>query len=66
MQMKNLQRIRKEKGISQSELSKISDVNVRMIQKYEIGEKDINKASALTVYKLSLALEVNVSDLLEL
>ena len=66
MQMKNLQRIRKEKGISQSELSKISDVNVRMIQKYEIGAKDINKASALTVYKLSLALGVNVSDLLEL
>lgn len=64
--MKNLQRIRKEKGLSQSELAKKSNVSLRMIQKYEIGEKDINKASALTVYNLSVALDVSVSDLLEL
>lgn len=64
--MKNLQRIRKEKGLSQSELAKKSNVNLRMIQKYEIGVKDINKASALTVYNLSVALGVSVPDLLEL
>ena len=36
-----------------------------MIQKYEIADKDINKAQALTVYKLAKALEVTVEDLLE-
>ena len=64
--MKNLQRIRKEKGFSQSKLAELSNVNLRMVQKYENGEKDINKASALTVYQLAKALDVTVEDLLEL
>lgn len=62
----NLAFIRNTKRISQMQLAEISGVSVRMIQKYETGEKDINKAQALTVYKLSEALGVKVEDLIEL
>lgn len=63
--MSKLQEIRKSKGLSQSKLSEISEVNVRMIQFYEQGVKDINKASAYTVYKMANALDVYVEDLIE-
>ena len=63
--MTNLKRIREEAGISQAKLAEISGVSPRMIPKYETGEKDINKAQALTVFKLAEALGVKVEDLLE-
>ena len=63
--MSNLKETRKAKGFSQKQLSEISGVNLRMIQYYEQGVKDINKAEAMTVYKLSEALECNVRELLE-
>ncbi len=62
----NLQRLRKDKGLSQSQLAKLSGVSVRMIQKYEINEKDINKAQCLTVYKLAKALGCKTENLLNL
>lgn len=58
--------IRKEQNLSQSELSIKSGVNYQMIQKYEQGVKDINKASALTLYKISKVLNCKIEDLLEL
>ena len=63
--MSNLKRIRKSLGMSQSKLSEISGVNVRMIQHYEQGVKDINKAQAITVYRLAEALKCTVEDLIE-
>ena len=63
--MTNLKRIREARGLSQAKLAEISGVNVRMIQYYEQGVKDINAAAALTVYKLAQALECTVEDLLE-
>lgn len=64
--MKKLKYIRESKGLSQSQLAKASGVNVRMIQNYEQGIRDINKAEALTVYKLAKSLDVEMSELLEL
>lgn len=64
--MKNLQRIRKEHDLSQLQLADASGVNLRMLQKYENGEKDINKAAAITVYQLAKTLNVNMVDLLEI
>ena len=61
----NLERFRKAKELSQSKLAQFSGVNVRMIQHYEQGVKDINKAQAITVYKLACALHCTVEDLLE-
>jgi hypothetical protein len=37
-----------------------------MIQHYEQGFKDINQASALTVYRLAEALSTTVGELLEI
>lgn len=64
--MNKLAIIRSERKISQSQLSKLSGVNLRMIQHYEQGFKDLNKAQAITVYKLAQALGVTVEDLLEI
>lgn len=63
--MSNLKRIRNEKNITQKELSEFSGVNIQMIQKYEQGIKDINKAQAETLYKLAQALECTIENLLE-
>lgn len=61
----NLKTIRKAAGLSQSKLAEISGVNLRMIQYYEQGAKDINKAEVLTVYRLAQALNCTVEDLIE-
>lgn len=64
--MTNLKRIRKESGLTQTQLAEASGVNVRMIQHYEQGFKDINQASAFTVYRLAETLGVSVGELLEI
>ena len=40
--------------------------NMRTLQQYEIGSKDINKASGKTINSLALALHCNVYDVMEL
>jgi transcriptional regulator with XRE-family HTH domain len=63
--MSNLKTIRTNRGLSQGKLSEISGVNTRMIQYYEQGVKDINKAQGLTLQALANALECKIEDLLE-
>ena len=53
-------------GMTQKELADASGVSIRMIQYYEQGVNDINKAEALTVYRLADALNNRMEDLLEL
>ena len=66
LRLTNLQRIRKERGLTQKELANKSGINIRMVQHYEQGIKDINKASAITVYNLAKALMVEMATILEL
>lgn len=61
-----LQQLRKNSGYSQSKLAERSGVNKRMIQQYEIGAKDINKAAGTTLLSLARVLGCEVEDLLEL
>lgn len=61
----NLKRIRGGYGLSQAKLAEKSGVDVRMIQHYEQGVKDLNRAQAITVYRLAQALDCKVEDLLE-
>lgn len=61
----NLAFIRNDKRMTQTELSELSGVNVRMIQHYEQGVKDINKAQGNTLLKLAQALNCTIEDLLE-
>ena len=60
-----LQDQRKKKGYSQSELSAASGVSLRMIQKYEIGERNIDNAKIETLCDLAIALDVKVYDIVE-
>lgn len=62
--MNKLQEKRKEKGLSQSQLADASGVNVRMIQYYEQGAKDIRKAQVETVYKLAHTLGCLIEDII--
>lgn len=62
--MTNLQRIREEKKFTRGELARRSGVSFRMIQYYEQGAKDINKAQVTTVLKLADALEVTIPEIL--
>ena len=61
----NLKKIREAVGLSQNKLATLSGVSNRMIQHYEQGVKDINKAQAETVYKLANTLNCNMEDIIE-
>ena len=64
--MKHLKRLRTASGLSQSQLAQASGVALRMIQAYEQGTKDINRAEGLSIYHLAKALSCTVEELLEL
>lgn len=61
----NLKKIREACGISQSKLSELSGVSLRMIQLYEQRANDIDKAQAGSLYRLSRVLGCKIEDLLE-
>ncbi len=61
----NLKIYRKRVGYSQKELAEVTGIPVRMIQHYEQRQKNINKAQAEYIIKLSKALGCNMEDLLE-
>ena len=52
-------------GLSQSELAKKTDIPVRTIQQYEQRQKNINKAQAEYLVRLSKSLYCEPEDLLE-
>jgi DNA-binding XRE family transcriptional regulator len=62
----NLKKFRIAVGYSQSELAKETGIPLRTIQQYEQGQKNINKAQAEYVIKLSRALYCDPYALLEL
>lgn len=64
--MSKLKQIREVKNLSQSKLAEISGVDIRNIQYYEQGYRDINKAQAVTLHKIAQALECNIEDILNL
>lgn len=61
----NLKRIRTTYGFTQAELAERSGVSLRSIQMYEQRNKNINKASADTMYSLAKALGCTMEDLIE-
>ncbi|MDO4938601.1 MAG: helix-turn-helix transcriptional regulator [Lachnospiraceae bacterium] len=61
----NLKRIRTYYGCSQAELAKMSGVSLRSIQMYEQRNKDINKASADTLYRIARTLGCEMEDLIQ-
>ncbi len=67
--MYNLKKRREAAGLSQSQLANKSGIRVRMIQAFEAEaesvHRDINKAAAMTVWKLAETLDCDVIDILE-
>lgn len=60
-----LQLQRKKCGYTQRELSEKAGVNIRTLQQYELGTKDINKASVQVVMAIANVLGCRAEDLLE-
>ena len=58
-----LQDARKASGLSQGQLAEKSGVNVRMIQYYEQGVRDIDGVKLSTLVDLAMALECSISDI---
>ena len=63
--MTNLQKIRKSRNISQSELARAAKINIRTLQHYEQGAKLVDNAHFSTIIKLCIALNCNIEDILE-
>ena len=64
--MTKIQSMRKSKGFTQRQLAEITGVSIKTLREYEVGTRDINKAAVLTVFRLSIALNCRMEDLLEL
>ena len=64
MYKSRLKYFREDKGWTQQELSENSGVSIRLIQAYEQGYKDINKAQVITVLQLAEALECDVYEII--
>lgn len=63
--MTNLQKRRKEAGLSQGGLAKASGVSVRVIQEYEQKRRDINRAEAIKLKALADVLNCKMEDLMD-
>ena len=61
----NLARLRKNKGMSQSQLAKAADISIRSIQLYEQRQTDINKAQYNHLKAIAKVLCCEINDLLE-
>lgn len=61
----NLKCIRTAYGFTQAKLAEHSGVSLRSIQMYEQRNKNINKASADSMYRLAKALGCTMEDLIE-
>jgi len=60
-----LQELRKNKGLSQSQLSKLSGVPLRTIQQWECGQRDIDGAALERLCDLAIALDCKIYDIIE-
>lgn len=60
----SLQEVRKQRNLSQRECAERSGINVRILQFYEQGVRDINGAKLSTLLKLCNALGCRLEDIL--
>ena len=64
--MTKLKEMRTRRGITQAQLADACGLSIRAVQDYEQMHKDINKAAAITVYKLAKALYCRIEDIIEI
>lgn len=63
--MTKLKTIRMKTGLTQSQLAKEADLNLRTLQYYEQGINKIDSARLTTLLKISIVLNCRIRDLLE-
>lgn len=63
--MSTLKQLRETRNLSQSKLAEAAGINLRILQDYEQGRRDINKAQAIKVYHIAKALNCSMEDLLD-
>lgn len=61
---RNIKRVRKEKGITSTELAEMVDLSHEFIRQIE-SEKVANSFSVDTLYRISVALNVSVDELMK-
>lgn len=64
MERTTVQKKRISKHLSQSELARLSGVNLRTLQDFEQGRKPLKNAKGEMLYRLSLALSCSIEELL--
>lgn len=60
-----LKQIRVSAGLTQLELSNITGINLRTLQYYEQGSKKIEHAKLETILKLCVALNKEISEIID-
>ena len=63
--MSKLKTKRQATGLSQRQLAQRVGMSFRVLQAYEQGLRDINKAAAEMVYRLAVALGCTIEDLID-
>ena len=59
-----LKELRHSAGLTQKELAQLSGVSIRIIQHYEQGFRDIEKAEAITIYQLARSLGCSMEQVI--
>ena len=63
--MTNLKKLRQDKGLTQAELAKAADINLRTYQDYEQGSKSINQIALTKAIRIADTLGVDVKAIIE-
>ena len=65
--MSKLKNYREKNTIySQRDLAELADISLRTLQDYEQDRKSLNSASTATVYKIAMALDTEVANIIDL
>lgn len=62
--MNRLKELRAAAGLSRAQLAEASGVNIRTLEAYEQGVRDLDKMALATAVKISEALQCSPADLL--
>lgn len=63
--IKRLKELRQAKGLSQSQFSEKTGINIRTLQHYEQGSKDFDHARIDAILKACLVLNCRLEDIIE-
>lgn len=60
----NLKSLRESAGLSQKQLALLSEIDVRVLQNYEQGIRNLDGAKLITLLKLCKALNCKIQDII--